>query len=47
MLPASTGVGAVAIASIWVLRARGVMTGWEIAEWYYKNYYKNPGKFAG
>ena len=22
-------------------------TGWEIAEWYYKNYYKDPGKFAG
>ncbi|HEX2928807.1 MAG TPA: hypothetical protein VHV54_03780, partial [Candidatus Binatia bacterium] len=22
-------------------------TGWEIAEWYYKRYYKDPGKFAG
>jgi peptidoglycan/xylan/chitin deacetylase (PgdA/CDA1 family) len=22
-------------------------TGWEIAEWYYKNYYKDPGKFVG
>ena len=22
-------------------------TGGEIAEWYYKNYYKDPGKFAG
>ena len=22
-------------------------TGWEIADWYYKNYYKDPGKFAG
>jgi hypothetical protein len=22
-------------------------TGWEIADWYYKHYYKNPGKFEG
>ena len=22
-------------------------TGWEIAEWYYKHYYKDPGKFDG
>jgi hypothetical protein len=22
-------------------------TGGEIAEWYYKNYYKDPGKFEG
>jgi hypothetical protein len=22
-------------------------TGWEIAEWYYQHYYKNPGRFDG
>jgi peptidoglycan/xylan/chitin deacetylase (PgdA/CDA1 family) len=22
-------------------------TGWEIAEWYYKHYYKDPGKYEG
>jgi len=22
-------------------------TGWEIAEWYFKRYYKDPGRFAG
>ena len=22
-------------------------TGWEIADWYYKRYYKDPGRFEG
>jgi hypothetical protein len=21
-------------------------TGWEIADWYYRHYYQNPGKFS-